>query len=572
MENVIRIIITPRERESQLPTQRNIAFDLLRSLSDLCTRLALVHSVPHAPILASSVRRHVINRIRPKAQLRYGRSDKHIKAYSMSCRLIAQFSHLVESFLLPNAPSLKFLCLLHIIHSVVTGADQRTEGYYMFKAIWSDMIAILRGHLFLFLTHARLPDCESQFFIHSSPMEIGILPNFIPPKAAKNILFAGNATKCILLLSEPDVPSWTFPTDADEDFLSDPTLATLHIESKAMAWRRAATQKLSEVFPFQKIRERITNLRRYLLHGEPCFWRIFFTLLRETPSSLSNSCINGPQAEEILNKILQATMKEHGTTSPPFVFKVKENGDVIPNFTLSFLESQVLASRAHIYCDLFSVTFSVRRAACELQATYLDLQIIRRRTSASHSSMKQILSRAWELRRRMACFIDSFEVYIQAQLLQPGFDFLLNYLTKKPSEGTESHNDLYFERVVRRHELILSKLFTCCFVGSKLIMARLHGITGTCLKLGECIRGISKVQCSSKVEHVDSELQSLSASITEIQTEFDNNFQLMLRMLTSIGEKHSSNVEIACLLQQITINYVSKVSSEPLESEDSCDD
>ncbi|KAI0560171.1 Gamma tubulin complex component [Gracilaria domingensis] len=440
----------------------------------------------------------------------------------------------------------------NVLHTVLLDLSADSQPYVMLKHVWNDVITILRGQLFLLLVHARISDPRNEFFISPSSVVTGNLPSFISVEAAENIYAAYKATKCTISMSEEDVPCSIYPTDEFKHMLSDPMRAQLQIESAAMRWRRRASQNISQVFPFVKVRDRIRSLRKYLLHGDSSFWRFFFGLLRNASLPSVTSPESRSKSEKILNRILQTTVTEYGVACPLFELQVRENGEVIPTFTLSFVESQVLASRAHVYCDLFSVTFSIRQAACDLQASFMELQAHRKRMIAQDQLRKGMLFvKLFELRRRMACFIDGYEWYIQAQVLQPGVDDLLRCVARG-EEGIPSKRKPLFDAVVEQHEETMERLLKQCFVGERVIMARMQAIASACLSLGELIRGLPRE--SFEVTDVELSKDARAAETLEavdgIEKDFKRNYELLVRMLCG-AEKRGSGSKVSVLLQQI---------------------
>ncbi|CAN8063636.1 unnamed protein product [Agarophyton chilense] len=420
----------------------------------------------------------------------------------------------------------------------------------MLSHVWNDVITILRGQLFLLLVHARISDPHDEFFISPSSVVTSNLPSFVSFEAAENIYSAYRATKCAISLSDQDISCSIYPTDEFKNILSDPISAELQIESAAMRWRRRASENISQVFPFPKIRERVQCLRKYLLHGESSFWRFFFDQLRNTSLPPLISAESRAHSEKYLNRILQTTVTEYGVACPLFDLRVLENGDVIPTFTLSFVESQILGSRAHVHCDLFSVTFSIRRAACELQSSYVELQAHRKRMPDKGLSQRaKWFVELFELRRRMACFIDGYEWYIQAQVLQPNIDGFLLSLKGHGSASSDVKRRALFDVVVKHHEDTMERILTQCFVGEKLIMARLQAIACACLNLGGVIRNLPKDALECKVESRDSEVLEV---VKSIEKEFNRNHELLAKMLAGLRKRgYGSQVVV---LQQIVLD------------------
>ncbi|PXF41306.1 Gamma-tubulin complex component 4 [Gracilariopsis chorda] len=532
----------------------------LRSLSDTCVRASLLHNVRQASLLSGSIRKHVVHPLRKYAFATFSHSFVMGKAPSDASRTVNLARNLIESCMSNDV----FLPLGRVLDVLLDAILDLPEGSYSFivlNRVWNDMVSILREHLFLLLVHARISDPNKEFFIDSSSVETTNLPSFISLRAAENILCAYKTTKCTLLLSGQETQLPIYPTDEFNRMFSDPVSSSLQAESAALRWRREASDRLSKVFPFNEIRDRITRLRKYLLHGEPSFWRFYFDLLRSTPFPSHASAEYRTHAEKILNRTLQTTITEYGINVPLFELQVGENGDLVPTFTLSYVESQVLASKAHVYCDLFSVTFSIRRAACELQSTFLELLSIRKQIVASRQLLKvEGLVKIVELRRRMGCFIDAYERYLQYHVLQPGFDKILHYIASTPDKRSGSKRESFFEAIVGHHEQTMDNLFAQCFVGEKRVMARVQGIVSSCLHLGEMVRKLSDVFTCSLGKETGSiwNSEDMALQIEQIEVGFERNFELLVRVLSNI-ERRTADSKVAVLLQQMIYNNAGHV-------------
>lgn len=532
----------------------------LRSLSDTCVRASLLHNVRHASLLSSSIREHIIQPLRRHAYTTFSHSFVMGKAPSDASRTANLARVLLESCMSKDV----FLPLGRVLDALLDAILGIPEGSYchtVLSRVWNDMMSILREHLFLLLVHAQISDPNKEFFVGPSSVETSNLPSFISLQAAENIRCAYKSVKCTLLLSGQETPLPIYPMDEFNRLFSDPVSSPLQAESVALRWRREASARLSQVFPFNQIRDRITHLRKYLLHGEPSFWRFFFDLLRSTPLPAPASDEYRTKAEKILNRTLQTTITEYGVNVPLFQLQVRESGDLVPTFTLSYVESQILASRAHVYCDLFSVTFSIRRAACELQSSFLELLAIRKQIAASRRLLKvEGLVKIVELRRRMGCFVDAYEMYLQYHVLQPGFDKILQYMESTPHERRRFRYESFFDVIVEHHEQTMDYLFVHCFVAVKHVMARVQGIVSSCLHLGELVRRLSNnfTRTSGKEAGYIWNSEDMAMQVEQIEVEFQRNFELLVRLLSGF-EKNTADSKVAVLLQQMIYNKVGHV-------------
>lgn len=545
----------------------------LQAVSDLCSEAVLQDDVPYASVLAASVHHHVLTPLRcrlyssPTPSFTRKPRDSSYEDRELAHNVLT----LLRSILRPPVTLSKaYDALLEAIRPLSSDAT----FFAVLQKIWEALVSVLRSHLFSWLVYGIVQDPLGQFFICDGESPVIIrdrLPSFISIQIAERILFAGNARRCsILLESTTDFGSHrSDERKAFDGLLADLVRAPLEIEVASMVWRDAAAHQLSAVLPFCKIRERLFLLRQYLLLGHATFWRKFFDDLRTRPLLLAGKELTTSAREQIdkaLEQIMITTITEIGTNDlaavsdeyldPRLSLRVSESGDIYPFFSMNVAESQVLASRSSVYCDVFSIAFNIRRVACELRASFatlrwLDLSLCRASRGRARRQSTAGLVTMRELRRRMAHFVDGFEWYIQAEVLQPKFDNLLKMLDQ-PAETVNQRRQLaptprqasFFDMISSAHEWAMDKVHAQSFVGNDQINARLDAIFASCFGLCDLVRELS---VKALVQN------NFRETVEALDLSFSRNLGLLVRLLAHM-QHGSVDSRIPALLVRINFN------------------
>lgn len=559
--------------ESSDPTAPIPLFHTLQAISDLLNAAAVTGDVAFASTLNESVRRHLVTPMRKRLY----QSCQH--PYSQPAldapyedRSTAKLVHGLLCAILLRSPPTALPHALDEIHQTVNALAPNELSFKVLVAVWRDLVVLLRNHIYLWFTAAVVEDPRRQFFI-SQGAEPNVvaerLPGFVKPAVAERILFVGNVRKCRIVLARERRE----PLHELKDIhglgaiFKDPMSAELEVEAASLRWRTEAAERLSQMLPFDRIRNRIVLLRQYLLLGHSAFWRSFFDELRSKPFLLTSRDL-GPEERQHVEKsvmnILSFTFQDFASESPALSEKssmwesilklqVTNTGDIVPQFTLSFAESRVLASKASVYCDVFSITFNVRRVGCELRDAYANLQLLDRelRRASSLKNRREAtacLVQTRELRRRMANFVDGFEWYLQVEVLQPKFDklqtLLGNHLQGKDAPLTSSSRDPFFDTVYSMHEALLDEVFAQCFVGQDQINTRLNGIFTACFSLSDFVQELT-------VEALQHDY--FTDTLTALETSFSRNVGLLVRLLLHM-QHSSADSRIPALLARINFN------------------
>lgn len=548
-------------------------FHTLQAISDLLNSAAVTCRFVFAFTLNESVRRHLVSPMRRRlyksCQNPY--SQPALDS-SYEDRSTATLIHGLLCAILLREPAATLAHALDEIQFTVNSLPPSSLAFKVLAAVWKDLITPLRDSIYLWFTAAIVEDPHHQFFISEGKEPAVIeerLPRFITGLVAERIKFVGNVRKCqIVLAKERREP----PHDPENilvftNLLQDPISAELQIEAASLKWRIAAAEQLSQILPFNRIRNRVFLLRQYLLLGHSAFWRSFFDELRSKPLLLTSRDLNPEERQNVEKTIMQilsytfqdfalenAALPERSSmTESPLALHVTEKGDIVPQFTLSFAESRVLASRASVYCDVFSITFNVRRVACELRAAYASLHVLDRQLRRASSSTKRRTATAClvqirELRRCMANFVDGFEWYLQVEVLQPKFDDLLrlldDHLERKEQVLTSSSHQPFFDIVCSTHETLLDKVFAQCFVGQDQINTRLNASFTACFSLCDFVQELT-VEALQYDHFID--------TLTALETSFSRNVGLLVRLLLHM-QHSSADSRIPALLARINFN------------------
>lgn len=520
--------------------------------------------------LNGSVRRHLITpcrkRLYQSCQQPYYQSALD-SPYDE--RAAAACVHQLLCKILLCAPPLSFPQALDEIQRTVTPLPPTDLAFQVLSKIWNDLVVLLRSHIHQWFTAAIVEDPLHQFFISekSEPtVVLARLPQFISPAVANRLLFIGNVRKCrIVIAKERREPLDNLgDIGALGEIITNPISAELEIEAASFRWREEAAQRLSQMLPFRRIRNRIILLRQYLLLGDSAFWRSFFDELRAKPSLLTSRDLEPHERQNVersISEILSYTFDDFVNENAALAEKsphwdsvlklhVTAAGDIVPQFTLGFAESRVLASKASVYCDVFAIAFNVRRVGCELRDAYANIKLLEHQLKKS-SSLKirrertACLVRTRELRRRMAIFLGGFEWYLQVEVLQPKINRLLTLLDNHLRENTQPSplpRKPFFDVIYSTHEALMDDIFSQCFVGQSQINARLNGIFASCFSLSDFVQGLT----------VDALQQnSFTDTLRAFEQSFSRNVGLLVRLLSHMRQNGVDSA-IPALLERIS--------------------
>lgn len=545
----------------------------LQSLSDLCMKVRLDYKCAQAAVLADTIQRHVIAPIRHRL-FSSSTTSYRIPAICTSYDDRHTTDTVLKLLTACTSPQVLPLAKVYdMLYKTLEKHADKTETFEVLRTMWVDMLSILRAHMDRWLSHAIVHDTEQEFFITTEgslfPRTVfENLPQFIPYTIAEMIMFTGRATKCTKLISEDATASLHIDMDPTFKKLRDnPLSATLILESGCVRWRTQAAHHLSKILPFSQIGMRIRHLRDYLLHGNAFFWRHVFDDMRENNHlKLYDGMSEEAQqdVEKALNNALSTAVSEvqgHGDqmapTEAPFKLHVTSKNEILPQFGLSFAETQVLASRAHIYGDAFSITFGSRQTLCELRAAFAHLLRLERstwagggkRTAGQRMRYERRLksgglAQVMELRRRMMCFIEALEWYLQCEVLEPKFDKLLKLINSNDKVGMLRGRPL-FDAVTEMHDEMMDDIFKECFIADKTMNIRLNAIFAVCMNLCNFIQSMT-------LDTVRGKQGDLAGTTASIDVEFSRNVQLFERLLTL--QKQGGESKLGCLLLQLNYN------------------
>lgn len=552
------------------PSGPTSLFEGLQAISDLLNAAVAKGHVPFAFTLNESVRRHLVTPLRKRLYQSCHRpySQPYLDA-PFEERTATTCVYQMLSSVMSQEPPTSLPQALDEIQRTVTPLPVTDLAFQVLSKVWDDLVVILRSHLHLWCTCSVVEDPRHQFFIsdQSQPRVVPErLPQFISPAVADRFLFIGNARKCRIVLAKERREPLDDPGDIPAlcDIMTNPISAELEIEAASLKWREEAAESLSQILPIGRIRNRIVLLRQYLLLGDSIFWRSFFDELRAKPSLLSSRDLEPRERNKVqrsISDILSYTFDDFASENSALAEKsapwdsilklhVTPTGDLVPQFTLGFAESRVLASKASVYCDVFAITFNIRRVGCELRDAYAKIQLLehqlrqgpnlqtrRQRTS----SLVQIR----ELRRIMGMFIDGFEWYLQVEVLEPNINKVLNLLdtpTRKGTKFSDSPDKPFFDVIYSTHETVMNDIFSKCFVGQRQINARLNGIFASCFSLSDFVQELT-------VEALKN--NSFADTLSALEQSFSRNVGLLVRLLLRLRQD-SADSGIPALLDRIS--------------------
>lgn len=613
----------PRHSEIESFVLRGKSLDEdLSALSDLCVRIRLQHASAPAAVLSESIQRHVVRPLRRRLQSTSATRGRSQKPSALDAAYEERYLTRVAMRLLQGCccmglsegnddGSLPLAAVLDALLGCLHAEAHVDIACATIGAVWADVFSILAAHLGRWLRHGVVEDVAGEFFIATGEADaptviVRNLPSFVTRDMAAMLVFTGSAARCAHLLSSPMTATWSSTTKpsskscstaavtnvtaaADATVLHieleptfdrvrrSPLSAALILEAACVRWRAQAAQHLSDVLPFEHVGMRVRHLRDFLLLGHAPFWRCVFDDMRASERlALRNELSEEARqsAERTLNRLLSVAAVETGdillahfdnsensecNTSAPLVLYVSRDCAVIPRFSLSLAESQVLSPRAAVYCDVFALTFTIRRTACELRAAFAHVFVLERRIRDDWSRVGPrftskplrttgrqrstcVLVGAMELRRRMMCFVESVEWYVQAEVIQPKFDKLLALLDNHQRgdfnnlEVTSNpmRNQAFFDVVTTTHCTLMDDLFKQCFVSDDAINARLNAIVEVCLNLSQFLQ-------NATVEAVLG--RHFSNSIANMNQQFTRNVALFMQLLSMYQKKGESKVE-----------------------------
>lgn len=566
---------------------------LLQDLSDICYTAKTTHKAPHANILADTIRNHVII---PFRRYLYTTTNDATNAtplqtqseYHQITTIILRSLNICFPIIRGTLTLIPFSQVCDHFYNLLFGLHDSSPTYKTVRQIWEDLFSLLKESLFLWLSQARIHDIHSQFFISDQHANLQViedrLPNFISLQVAQNILFAGNAKKCVMLLhdemNKQQQTSLSLQNlthhhdDCNVDSVSsEPLLVALSFEAASIRWKNSSSNLLSKLLPFDSVRNRVYQLRQFLLQGDALFWRSFFEQLEQHKSLRFRSGLKEEERNvitRILNNIFHSLWidqldKSSNTThqNVPFEFQLTESGHLFPIFALSYAESQLLSPRAHVYCDVFPITFNMRRVACHLQSAFAHLYLMQRNHRLTLSSLLHGSINPWvrlrEIRRRMDIFVQSFESYIQEQVIEPQFLELFDLFDHRSSYIQHEDHSLdnikskepFFDVLLSAHNRLLDKVFAGCFVREQQIGRLIHSALEACLELCELIPTL-------KIEQ-DTPF-TLPEKVNAIERDFVRNVDLLSRILLH-RQTENPDFRITDFLQRIESITVVNVNS-----------
>ena len=434
--------------------------------------------------------------------------------------------------------------------------------FSILRCCWRPVIYVLAAQLRTAFFDNVLDDFHSELFIESLerrrdgakgvPFHRYCIsrkhqPCFVSAEAAENILFVIHATDCnsMLVKRKEQVMSAEELSETFAKIADTPQNSTLILDSASSRWRRNAASILSSLVPVSKIRHGLAKLRALLLLGNELIWRAFFDELREHRHVFKLKAIDPRQcivAQRTLNSILSAVYDEHGLSiesvgegsvvsekediSLPLVLLLNEEGNVIPKYTLSDIESIMLAHGTPVYCDLFGLSFTVRYVGFELKSCYLTLMALYRRAQLNQKDLKLLrFVRIMTLVRvRMASVIDSLDWYVQGNVIQPKIEKLDKILTQDHSSvDTLGHTQIPFlEQFYSSQDENVKIMSAQCMLSNTVVFQRYEAIFSSCLSLCESIENVNTCGGSMKA----SVHQALKA-----ETQFSRNVNLFAKIL-----------------------------------------
>lgn len=481
-------------------------------------------------------------------------------------------------------------------------------AYSVLMSTWRDALQILANQVRRAVFEGDIDDHFCEFFIAEIPRKskkanvlqlpfqryqvaITRLPCFVSAATADNILFAVHAIDCNAIINDaskaPGVSLSSLEASAlsskemDEAFermARHPMHSCLILDGASLRWRENAARALSEKLPVEEIRSGLATMRAYLLLGDELFWRAFFDELRTHESIFKEEKLTPKektQAERILRGILSSVHAESGGASSvsfsdakqtardaeysiPLVLKINESGAVIPKYSLKESESILLAPSTFVYCDVFSMAFSVRRVGRELQKCFQKLMWLSRQYRDKNDPVvrvsKQHIRSLSLLRAKMGIVIDAIEYYIQCAVVQPQYE-KLDALLKQPEAGSETKSPrrdgtpLYdqFNEVQDESVKIIREQ---CMFGNALVMERYDQIFSACLTFCSLVQAV-------QVEGTRWTLDMCIGNIEEPEMIFSRNVSLLSKLL---GRTHTSSLYSSVFELQRKLENVSNFS------------
>lgn len=477
-------------------------------------------------------------------------------------------------------------------------------AYSILISTWRDALQILANQVRRAVLEGDIDDHYCEFFIEEiqrteQEKQMGLqlpfqryqvatrrLPCFVSAATADNILFAVHAIDCNAIISDanraPGVSLSSLEKSAisskemDEAFermVRFPMHSCLILDGASLKWRENAARGLSEKLPVSEIRSGLATMRAYLLLGDELFWRAFFDDLRTHESIFKEEQLTEQEqahAERILNGILSSVHADSGGTSCasfsdakqevvqadstiPLVLKISSYGSVIPSYSLEESESILLARSTPVYCDVFSIAFSVRRVGCELQKCFQKLMWLSRQYQNSKDPVSMLNKRSIRhlsrIRAKMGIVIDAIEFYIQCAVVQPQYE-KLDTLLKQASTGSETKSPrrddipLFDEFAAVQDESV--KIITeQCLFGNQRVIQRYEQIFSSCLSFCSSIQAVE--------EDTRWTLGMCVRNVLEPETTFSRNVSLLSKLLgrTNALSLDSSVFELQRKLENI---------------------
>ncbi len=418
---------------------------------------------------------------------------------------------------------------------------------------WRDALRVLANQVRRAILDGEIDDFYSEFFIEEierteserkSRRQLPFqryrvvmdgLPKFISLPTAENILFAVHAIDCNSIIRDANVGLRNSLSDLEKTAVSAKEIASafdrmatypqrscLILDGASLQWRKNAAVGLSEILPVEEIRSGLATLRAYLLLGYELFWRAFFDELRLHDAIFKDEELTEQEqtrAERILNNILLSVYAEHGSTpigtysdakqdisrsdsALPLVLKITIAGSVVPQYALNETESILLARAAPVYCDIFSIAFSVRRVGCELQKCFQNIMHFSRQSQYSEIKgiesadmlNKRSIHTLCLLRRRMAIVISALEFYVQCAVVQPQYEKLDRILKASATESgkrTPGRVEIpLFDEFAAVQDESVKTMTEQCLLDNEMVVKRYEQIFSSCLSFCASVKSL----------------------------------------------------------------------------------
>lgn len=511
--------------------------------------------------------------------------DKHENAESSWLDIGSSLQRVVASTSTPSQ-----ICtaanVLSCIADEMKILRRATHTSHILNAIWQDVFASYSVHLRQWLNSGTVLDASSDFFIcrnvdsaadglsgmppgHTFCIAYQRLPSFVTHEIAESIFFAGHVVNCFLRF-DIDVHLTALPAKVDSDvhrrskgdydacgrrscvdtaihhIAGSGADVGLSVEAASIMWRSAASARMSRLMPHSSITKYLRSLREYLLLGSEQFWRAFFSHLRSMRHLLQSDMkqVEVNAAEQSLEHIVDVALADTSSNSEiPCIlrFAVESDGQLSPCFDLPFPASAVITNTAGKYSQAFSVAFGVRGVVYALEQCYRSIvEALRRPVSCdeelpnsdrTYQDQRFFIQKCALLRMRMSRFMQAFDDYLQVDVFETGFQWLLNQLER--AEDTRGSCLVTFDAIVAAHTSTMDRWLLESFADSDAIQRRLKALFETCFGLCELTDSIISGKRMSSHQGY------------RLEAAFDRNAELLIRMFAGLqGRIGSSKVSI----------------------------